>query len=462
MCHDGTCSDPRYPYCDVTGAIGGEPGRCLAVTCTPGEVAACDGDAALVCNASGESYDRDQCAAGCEPVAGCRPFCAAGQTLSCLNDELTRCNPAGTGTVTQTCALGCALEAARCLTFVPLNGLGAALADSANEPDVTLPLGTRIDTDSGAVQDASGTPILVKSVVVAQVGAPAIRVLEGKSFSIMGATVLGTNPIAFVAQGTIAVTGQIEARARGQTGGPGAQSSSSCNGRDVNEYFCTCDPTPCLRGGGGAGNYQQGGKGGGNGTGTVSGGGALSSYSPLAGGCTGGSRRDANGVNIIATGGGGGGAVHLASLTSIELSGAGLIHVGGGGGVSTTGGGSGGLVILEAPSVTISGSAAGIAANGGAGGGCGTTGPDANATTSPAPGASCANYFAGSGGTGSSVPGNGCVIGVDSCNAQCPVVYGGGGGSVGRALVATKPGGYVTTGNPILSVGVTTGTLSPR
>lgn len=35
-CTDGTCTTPNYPFCDVTGAIGGEEGTCIAVTCTVG------------------------------------------------------------------------------------------------------------------------------------------------------------------------------------------------------------------------------------------------------------------------------------------------------------------------------------------------------------------------------------------------------------------------------------------
>ncbi len=44
-CGDGTCVDPSLPYCDIDGAIGGMPGTCIAVTCTPGELAICRGDA---------------------------------------------------------------------------------------------------------------------------------------------------------------------------------------------------------------------------------------------------------------------------------------------------------------------------------------------------------------------------------------------------------------------------------
>src|SRR4051812_31308145 len=55
-CEDGLCSDPTVPFCDVTGAIGGEPNACVHVTCSPSEVAECRGDKALTCNATGDNY----------------------------------------------------------------------------------------------------------------------------------------------------------------------------------------------------------------------------------------------------------------------------------------------------------------------------------------------------------------------------------------------------------------------
>lgn len=461
FCADGQCSDPKF-FCDVNGVIGGEPGRCIAVDCTVGAFAACDGDTELRCGADGHTFEQQACSAGCDPQAGCRPFCAP-DTTSCANDQLTSCNAQGTATTVETCALGCATDRTRCLTFEPTNGLGAALADAASQTDVTLPAGTRIDTDSGVVQDSSGTPITVKTVLVPQAGAPEIRVLEAHSFAVNSVTVTGTRPLAFVAHGQIALSGRLTAHAAASTGGPGAQSTASCNGKDEKQFSCVCSPVLCSIGTGGAGNAQGGGAGGGRGTSTSNAGGTLGGFSPLAGGCSGGTQRDPSGLNIVARGGAGGGAVQLVSFEEVVIDAQGLIDVGGGGGVSTTGGGSGGLVIIEAPRVTISGSSAGITANGGAGGGCGMTGPDAMASTTAAPGATCANYFAGSGGTSAKAPTNGCVVGVDSCSsAQCPVVYGGGGGAVGRARIVTVAGAFQTSGSPILSVNVTTATLTPK
>lgn len=458
-CPDGTCIDPGYAFCDVHGAISGEPGRCLAVDCEPGVFAACDGDSALICNATGDSYETAQCGGGCDEATGCRPFCSPGAAISCANDQQTTCNAQGTATTTENCALGCSAVETRCLTFEPSNGLGPSLASSGNEPDITLPAGTRIDTDLGVVQDANGTVLAIKSLVVDQVGGPQIRVFEAHSFAMMDVTVSGAKPIAFVARGSIHVSGKLSVRASAQYAGAGAQSSTSCNGTEVTQYACACAPMACSRGGGGGGNFQKGG-GGGGGNGT-NGGSPLTSYSPLVGGCAGGSQRDPSG-NIFARAGGGGGAIQIVSLNEVILSGAGLIDVGGGGGQSTTGGGSGGLVIIEAPQVSISGATAGIAANGGAGGGCNTTGADSTPDANPALGAQCAVYFSGRGGTGYMAPGNGCVIGVDSCVVQCPVIYGGGGGAAGRMRVVTSTGTLQTTGSPIMSVNVASATLVTR
>ncbi len=361
--------------------------------------------------------------------------------------------------MTETCALGCASDGPRCLSFEPSNGLGPALGESAGEPDVVLPPGTRIDTDRGLLQDGNGTAIPVKAIQVNQVGGPPILVFEAKSFVMSDLTVTGSKALAFVAKGPITLTGRLTARARGRTAGPGAQSTTSCKGVDSNQFANSC-ATPGAVGAGGAGNQQAGGRGGAS---SGNGGSALTTFSPLAGGCVGGSQHAPNGVTLVAGGGGGGGAIELVSLTRVVLTEQGLIDIGGGGGQSTAGGGSGGVVIVEAPEVSIVGPAAGAVANGGAGGGCGVTGPDATTNTSQAAGAVCPNYFAGSGGTGSKGPGNGCVIGVDPCDSSvCPTIYGGGGGSVGRMRIATRDGTFASTGTPVLSIGTATGILTPN
>jgi hypothetical protein len=343
------------------------------------------------------------------------------------------------------------------LSFVPSNGLGPSLAESRHQSDIVLLAGTRIDTDLGIIQDANGTTVPVKTALVTQVGGPEIRVFEAKSFAIADTTVQGSKPIALVAAGAITLTGRFLIRGHGVTGAAGALYSGACVGNTAKQNPGDCS-TPNSFGTGGGGNFQKGGVGGVNVF--TNAGAAITSSSPLVGGCAGGSQLDMNEA-IVARGGGGGGGLQLVSSTSISLRDQGLVDLGGAGGQSTTGGGSGGTLILEAPAVSITGPATGVVANGGAGGGCGKTGPDGSSDKSSALGPACQYYFGGNGGTGATAPGNGCVTPVDGCSAaECPVVYGGGGGSVGRMRIATTNGTYATSGNPIFSVHIDTATLT--
>jgi hypothetical protein len=85
-CADGSCTDPAFPFCDQAGTFG-PPQTCIAVTCTAGDFAACQGDQALACNATGNDYAVTQCEHGCDADAhGC---------VACLDN--TQCaNPSPT------------------------------------------------------------------------------------------------------------------------------------------------------------------------------------------------------------------------------------------------------------------------------------------------------------------------------------------------------------------------------
>lgn len=455
-CPNGACIDPAFPFCDVTGVVSGTPNQCLSVSCTPGEFEACIGSTALTCNSAGDNFDELACGAGCEDGTGCLPFCAAGELLGCTGDLLATCNPAGTAATETPCSLGCASDAPRCLSFEPSNGLGGALVAAAAEPDLVLPADVVIDTDQLTVKDAQGASIAVKIERVMQVGGTPIMTIEAGTITASSIVVGGTAALAFVAHGKVKLTGRIAAHATGLGRGPGSRLEGSCSGLDARQFAGAC-PQPHSVGAGGGGGHTRGGRGGAS---SQNSGLASTVFSPLVGGCVGGSQQNVNGTGFVGFGGGGGGAIQVVSATEIELSDSGLIDVGGGGGASTAGGGSGGTVVLEAPTVSIVGSLAGVAANGGAGGGCGQPGFDGG--PAGAPGRVCANYFSGRGGTGTLAAGNGCVIGVDTCDsAVCPVVYGGGGGSVGDLRIATRDGTY-TAGSPFLSVAVTTATLTTK
>lgn len=93
-CRDGTCTDPALPFCDVDGALSGEPETCIAVSCTPGEFTACRGDLAITCNGAGTDYDLLQCERGCdETVGGCR-MCTPNETV-CSNGRVSTCDANG-------------------------------------------------------------------------------------------------------------------------------------------------------------------------------------------------------------------------------------------------------------------------------------------------------------------------------------------------------------------------------
>jgi hypothetical protein len=184
------------------------------------------------------------------------------------------------------------------------------------------------------------------------------------------------------------------------------------------------------------------------------GGSALGGFTPLEGGCAGGGTTFEDLDPDF--GGGGGGAVQIASNTSVAIDG--IIHVGGGGGQTNSGGGAGGLVIVEAPTLTL-GEQGGIAANGGGGGGeC--PGDDATPDAMQAAGGSADGgcdspemTFAGGSGATEVLP---AVTGtIQQSQVVEHVMFGGGGGAVGRAHLSTLDSTYTSSGSTLLTVTIT-------
>lgn len=96
-CLDGSCTDPRFPYCDVEGLID-EPASCISVECTPGEVIGCREDLAITCNSAGNYFDLVNCPDGCETPGGCK----AQEQIECTTDA--ECdNPTPICSATMTC-----------------------------------------------------------------------------------------------------------------------------------------------------------------------------------------------------------------------------------------------------------------------------------------------------------------------------------------------------------------------
>jgi hypothetical protein len=396
---DADCTDPAYPFCDTNGIEGDKD-----VCAIPPPV-----DAGVPVDSSGAS--------SCSPGA-----------MTCASNTLSVCNSDGKTTTTTSCALGCESSGTACKSFVPSNNLSGALAASSSQPDVTLPAGTTINTDTGTVTGSDSQPIQVTSYVVTS-GSVTIRAFIAHSFTISGAKVTGNNPVAFVSKGAITIGGTLDASADTSVSGPGgADAPSTATGSGSDQ-------------GGGGGNATSGGTGN---LGGIAGGTAETSFDPLAGGGRGGSTGTGNG-------GGGGGGIELVSLEAITVSASGIVDVGGGGGGAEAGAGAGGNIVFEAPTLEIDGI---VAANGGGGGGPAActqpVGQDGSASATAATGAGCKpSTLFEKGGDGATATTNNVAGGPTS----------GGGGAVGRIEVVTSGGGFVQGTAAIVSAAITTAQL---
>ncbi|HUJ61076.1 MAG TPA: hypothetical protein VLX92_21380, partial [Kofleriaceae bacterium] len=386
-CHDGACTDPNYPYCDVDGAIDGEPNKCIAVSCTPGTFGACDGSNALICGSDGSSYGATTCAAGCDASEnGC---------------HVVRVEP----------------------RYLP--GVCDAPATS---PSLVVPSSGTIDSDldatcNGGVVMQSGAP----SICVAHYGT--ISIASGATLTVTSSynqtNLHGGRAIAFVADGDLSIDGTLDVSAHTHFSGPG--------GGVVDESTCPLR-VPEDGGCGGAGFQTPGGAGGDDTTdGGLDNGGAATMDPALFTYFGGGPSTQA----------GGGGAVLLVSCAgTVSLTG--TLAAGGGGGepiFAANGGGAGGYGVMIGVNVSVTGS---VYANGG--GGCSTAKPGEDGMLSdetPAPGGqgSSGGGDGGAGGIGSTPPG----VGEHSTMANA---YGGaGGGSVGYFQTYT-PAGVTPTLTP--------------
>jgi hypothetical protein len=293
-----------------------------------------------------------------------------------------------------------------------------------------------------------------------------------------GSTLLltGNRPVIFAVFGDARVSGRIDASARAEQPGPGAdrfcESATGSHGANGGSYSGA--------GGGGGGGFGSPGGGGGRGgngfTGTtpaaVSGGAVAgnSTISPLRGGCSGGRGGIGSGDSGPgAAGGGGGGAVQISAAGRLEVTG-GVLAVGGGGGVGSGaqdgggGGGSGGAIVLEGSPLAIDGAAV-ISANGGAGG-AGQPTPSGSQTSTPGADGldSISASPGGEGSDGGGTGGHGAARVADATGGATGdsgvrgAGGGGGGGGVGRIRV-NRAGECHLRGvfTPFASVGCTCG-----
>ena len=415
---DSDCTNLAYPFCDVNGEF------------------SISGGVKNVCTIIPPDCSVERC--GCSPGA-----------TTCAGDQETTCNAGGKSTTIDTCALGCASTKDRCLSFTPLNGLASALNAAITEPDIVIPAGSTIDTDSGLIRNSANAKINASTLVVT--GPTDIRVFLGGSFDIDDVVITGTKAVAFVSPRAITIRGMIDASANKNVSGPGG-SGTGCVG------VIATDSNSGTTVGGGGGHATPGGAGistrpiaQGGGVLVEAAGGNAAPASVLVGGCTGGGGASA---------GGGGGAVQIDSLTKIEFTSApklGFIDVGAGGARQASpiqsGGGAGGLVVLEAPEIALGG----VTGNGGSGAVCGVDGNDAtpNQNIAPQVGATCSTMFpkgySGAGATIDHVPTDG----------GGPYGGGGGGGAVGMMFINTIDGTYAAVSGSIVSAYVTVGSIVP-
>ena len=357
-CSDGTCTDPAFPFCDVDGSVGGQPGTCVAITCQAGANGGCQGSSALVCNAAGTSFDPVPCANGCDQNTGCKS-CTPGAT-QCTGTKLQTCGSDAVFTDTQSCELACTdAPAPHCAYISPKYVPDAC---DAPVPGTSLAIAAAATVDSGLDNNCTGG-------VLAQAGGPEICVIHYDSISVgSGATftLVGTRAVALVADNDVTVLGAIEVGATGGTSGPGGGTYESGGavghgGLNLNDGS----------GDGGAGFLTVGGAGGNaSGDGATANGGSASA-DPSA-------RAQLFGGPKTAFGGGGGGGLTVISCRG-RVSVQGTIDSRGGGGrgdrtrssatsnnpLAGAGGGAGGYAVLQGGSILFTGQAF---ANGGGGG----------------------------------------------------------------------------------------------
>jgi len=389
-----------YPYCDVEGAISGEPETCISVACEPGSIAACVEDAALTCNANGDGYDRVPCELGCKSSPS--PHCG----------------------------------------FIEPRYVPDVCASPATSDALVV---------SGSVSLDPNLDITCTGGLIPQANSPDICVVHFKTISVQPQSALaitGTRdatgrPIALVADMDLTIEGTLDVGAKGVENGPGGGITFSGGAPNYSTKV----------GGGGAGGQTAGGSGGSASLdgGAFNAGGALADPA-LLGDFMGGaaSYRETNGDSA-----GGGGVVTLVSCRG-QLAVSGRIMAGGGGGrggvfvelvpgsgsgfaVPGEGGGAGGYVVLQGAHISVSGSMFANGSGGGAGmqsnNAAGAAG--ANGTDGPPLGGFEANG-GGRGGTGgfaSTAPG------VGGKPTSSLATAGGGGGSVGF-FQAYSPEGF--------------------
>lgn len=354
---------------------------------------------------------------------------------------------------------------------------GDFVASNGVPTDVTIAGGIAITFDgsvnsttgamTGTVNRAPGEGA-AEGVHFARVDSPTgpLGVFTVERLVLGSVTVVGTNPIVFVAReievtGTVSVSAAPASRQPGPGGDPGASMldtlpATSCRGSNGVHVANASVPDG---GGGGGGGGAAGAIGGAGGVADGGAGGAsclTTTLVPLRGGGGGGLGSAVDPVPPC-EGGGGGGALQLSATVQLTLrAGARLLAAGSGGGRGEAsipidsgggcGGGAGGGILAESLALVVEPGAS-IFANGGAGGGGGfdidaAPGADGQASQTPATGG--AGSTAGNGGAG----GAGGAVALPGPGAVGVYNGGGGGGAAGQIVLRSVMQSGAPTASP--------------
>jgi hypothetical protein len=360
-CADGVCDDPRFPFCDVNGDIAGSPDTCIEGQCEPNQIAGCQDDDVVTCNANGTNFETASCDFGCQgdgATASCN-LCEPN-TATCDGDNIKHCGADGRVESVETCSGTCAADpVARC-TNIAARYLPNVCDELAAEPVLHISNSATFDTNLDS--NCNGG-------ILSQPGAAALCVVRYGAIQLEAGvelTVVGARALALVADSEATIAGYLDLSAGPGTNGPGGGSTYS-GGR----------ATELCGGLGGAGFATRGANGGSStANGGSNNGGPVAAdpgiLSVLIGGPQSGEPSD------MVYGGGGGAATIVACRGAVNVSGE--VNAGGGGGISFFagfGGGAGGYVVFQGMRVNLTGK---LFANGG-GGGAGSFGGESNAGT---------------------------------------------------------------------------------
>ncbi|MBU1242470.1 hypothetical protein KKD52_13665 [Myxococcota bacterium] len=396
-------------------------------------------------------------------------LCTPADT-TCLDEFTLQACSVGGEFVEVQCELGCNrfVSPARCLEFLPSNGLDPNLVLDPLLTDLVISENALLSTDTGEIRTESGVLLrtggvgLIDGVLfVDQVQSDGSTVTALVLHQLQIATgvtlrVQGTRALIFYAE-IIYLNGLIDVSAGGDNctdgnnrcPGPGGWWGAGANnngggpgaGGEGQEDWTLAPET----GGGGAGYLNAGAKGG-SGDGGNGGGGYGSDFlEPLLGGSGGGGGGHISWGSTDTSqgrGGGGGGAIQLSARLLLQIGNpddapCGVAANGGGGSGNDSdadsgggGGGSGGAILIEATRIQIYSSARLTANGGGGGAGRGSGhGQAGQFSTSPAVGGQCDCNVGGDGGAQlGSTPQQGSASKGDDGS-------GGGGGAMGRITI---------------------------